>query len=41
MEEVPCEVRYTGQAPYPEVRAEGRNRRYGLAILSNVGVCRK
>lgn len=37
MEEVPCEVRYTAQAPYPEVRAEKRNRRYGLAILSNVG----
>lgn len=26
-----------GQEPYPEVRAEGRNRRYAEAILDNVG----
>lgn len=37
MEEIPCEIRYTAPGPYPEIRAEGKNRRYGLAILSNVG----
>ncbi len=37
MEEIPCVLRYEAEGPYPKVRAEGRNRRYGQAILSNVG----
>ena len=37
MEEISCAASYTAPGPYPEVRAEGRNRRYGQAILSNVG----
>lgn len=37
MEEIPCEIRYTAPGPYPEVRAGEKNRRYGQAILSNVG----
>jgi len=37
MEEIPCAVSYQAAGPYPEVWAEGKNRRYGQAILSNVG----
>lgn len=37
MEEISCAASYTAPGPYPEVRAEGKNRRYGQAILSNVG----
>lgn len=37
MDEIPCEIRYTAPGPYPPVRAEGKDRRYGQAILSNVG----
>lgn len=37
MEEISCAACYAAPEPYPEVRAEGRNRRYGQAILSNVG----
>lgn len=37
MEEIPCELQYTAPGPYPEIRAGEKNRRYGLAILSNVG----
>lgn len=37
MEEISCATTYTAPGPYPEVRAEGKNRRYGQAILSNVG----
>lgn len=37
MEEIPCGPRYTAEGPYPEVRAAGRNCRYGQAILSNIG----
>ena len=37
MEEIPCQIQYTAPGPYPEIRAGEKNRRYGLAILSNVG----
>ena len=37
MEEISCAASYTAPGPYPEVRAEGKNRQYGQAILSNVG----
>lgn len=37
MEEIPCQIQYTAPGPYPEIRAGERNRRYGAAILSNVG----
>ncbi len=37
MEEISCAASYTAPGPYPEVRAEGKNSRYGRAILSNVG----
>lgn len=37
MEEISCAASYTAPGPYPEVRAEGRNQRYGQAILSNLG----
>lgn len=37
MEEIPCEIQYTAPGPYPEVKAGEKNRRYGMAILSNVG----
>ena len=37
MEEISCAVRYAAEGPYPEVRVQGKNRRYGQAILSNVG----
>ncbi len=37
MEEIPCEIRYTAPGPYPPVQAGEKNRRYGQAILSNVG----
>ena len=37
MEEISCAARYAAEGPYPEVKAEGRNRRYGQAMLSNVG----
>lgn len=37
MEEIPCAAQYTAPGLYPEVRAQGKNRRYGQAILSNVG----
>ncbi len=37
MEEISCAASYTAPGPYPEIRAEGKNRRYGQAILSNVG----
>jgi len=37
MEEIACADMYGAEGPYPEVRAQGRNRRYGAAILSNVG----
>lgn len=35
MEEIKCAQSYTADGPYPEVRASGRNRRYGAAMLSN------
>lgn len=35
MEEIACAQRYTADAPYPEIRAAGRNYRYGAAMLSN------
>lgn len=37
MEEIPCQLQYTAPGPYPEIRAGEKNRRYVLAILSNVG----
>lgn len=37
MEEISCAMRYAAEEGYPEVRAGGRNWRYGQAILSNVG----
>lgn len=37
MEEISCAASYTAPGPYPEIRAEGKNQRYGQAILSNVG----
>lgn len=37
MEEISCATSYTAPGPYPEIRAEGKNGRYGRAILSNVG----
>lgn len=37
MEEVSCATSYAASSPYPEVRVEGKNRRYGQAMLSNVG----
>lgn len=37
MEEISCAVSYTAPGPYPEIRAAGKNQRYGQAILSNVG----
>lgn len=37
MEEISCAASYTAPGPYPEIRAEGKNRRYGQAILSNLG----
>jgi len=37
MEEIPCEVQYTAPGPYPPVKAGGKDRRYGQAMLSNVG----
>lgn len=37
MEEISCAQRYTAEGPYPEVRVGGRNRRWGAAMLSNVG----
>ena len=37
MEEIPCQLQYTAPGPYPEIRAGEKNRRYALAILSNVG----
>lgn len=37
MEGIPCEMKFRAEGPYPEVRAQGKNRRYGQAILSNVG----
>ena len=37
MEEISCAASYTAPGPYPEVRAAGKNQRYGQAILSNVG----
>lgn len=37
MEEISCAPQYRAEGPYPEVRAEGRHRQYGQAILSNVG----
>lgn len=37
MEEISCEMKYAADGPYPEIRVQGRNRRYGQAMLSNVG----
>ena len=37
MEEIPCVTSYTAEGPYPEIRVQGKNQRYGQAILSNVG----
>lgn len=37
MEEISCAASYRAPGPYPEVQVEGRNRRYGQAMLSNVG----
>jgi len=37
MEEISCAMRYEAEGPYPEVRAERRDRQVGQAILSNVG----
>lgn len=37
MEEVSCAAKYTAPGPYPEVRAGGKNWRYGQAMLSNIG----
>lgn len=37
MEEIPCMVRYAAEGPYPEVRSVRKDRRRGMAILSNVG----
>jgi len=37
MEEISCAASYEAPGPYPEIRAEGKNQRYGQAILSNVG----
>lgn len=37
MEEISCAANYTAPGPYPEVRVEGKNRRYGQAVLSNIG----
>lgn len=37
MEDIPCQTKYAAEGPYPEVRTQGRNRRCGLAMLSNVG----
>lgn len=37
MEEIPCRMEYTAPGPYPEIRAEGRNWRYGQAMLTNIG----
>lgn len=36
-EEISCATSYRAEGPYPEVRAGERNRRYGQAMLSNVG----
>lgn len=37
MEEIPCRMEYTAPGPYPEIRAEEKNWRYGQAMLSNMG----
>ena len=37
MEDIPCKMEYMASGPYPEVRAAGRNWRYGQAMLSNIG----
>ena len=37
MEEISCAPSYRAEGPYPEIRAEGKNRPYGQAIVSNVG----
>lgn len=37
MEEIPCKAQYTAPGAYPPVEAGEKNRRYGQAILSNVG----
>lgn len=37
MEEISCAASYTAPGPYPEIRVEGKNQRYGQAMLSNVG----
>lgn len=37
MEEIPCELRYAAEGPYPEICVQKKNWRYGQAILSNVG----
>ena len=37
MEDISCAASYTAAGPYPEIRAEGKNQRYGQAILSNIG----
>ena len=37
MDEIPCEIQYAAAEPYPEVRVQKKNWRYGQAMLSNVG----
>jgi bacterioferritin len=37
VDDIPCQVRYAAEGPYPEVRAGEKNWRYGQAMLSNVG----
>ena len=37
MEDIPCKMEYMAPGPYPEVRAAGKNWRYGQAMLSNIG----
>ena len=37
MEEHSCGFQYRAEAPYPEIRVEERNRRYGEMMLYNLG----
>lgn len=39
MEERQCGFSYHAPEPYPPIRAEGRNQRYGAAMLDNIGGC--
>ena len=39
MEEERCSFTYQSAEPYPPTRTDGRNQRYGVAMLDNMGGC--